>query len=192
MNMLDGDYPYPLSDEDENPEVECSKKVKIAFKKGGRKVYFHNHALGVEDAKQIAEELMNPKAVVKELNLGGFGDQSGNVIGAEGATAIATVLKLNSTIQLLWNMLSNVEVDDVKEIFEAWTVASSCSLKLERLILDGNEIGDEGTTAFGETLKINSTLRDPPPRFTIDCTYGIIEGSAHMLHGGEFSHGQQV
>ena len=138
---------------------------------GGVYVNLRGSGLGAEDAIEIAKALMHPNTMVENLILGsrygeeydedGF-DLESNYIQAEGAIAIANALKLNSTLQVLWKVLSDDRVgvvDSAKEIFEAWNKTKRISSKLQTLYLRGHRIGDEGVTALGEALKINSTLQ---------------------------------
>jgi len=115
--------------------------------------------IGAVGAKAICE------ASLKELAL------HNNNIGDEGAMAIAEALKNASTLQLLWNLLSNpnphlniisIVGEDRAWIMDAWKQAKKLNYNSKSLILNlcGNQIGDDGATAIAAALNTNSTLQE--------------------------------
>jgi len=77
-----------------------------------------------------------------------------NEIGAEGASAVAEALKVNSTLRWLVLLENDIGSEGASAI--------ACALKgnstLQRLDLGANNVGDKGASALSEALRMNSTL----------------------------------
>jgi Ran GTPase-activating protein (RanGAP) involved in mRNA processing and transport len=79
-----------------------------------------------------------------------------NILGQEGAASIASALKTNSSLQVLY--LDNTGLDDTS--VAAIGTALQTSYGLRRLDLGSNNIGDEGAIALARGLEKNSSLRE--------------------------------
>ena len=74
---------------------------------------------------------------------------------ADGARAIADVLRVNSTLWELNLYYNHVGADGAREIAEALCVNST----LQELYLYGNDVRTNGNMAFASMLRVNSTLQ---------------------------------
>jgi hypothetical protein len=77
-------------------------------------------------------------------------------LGDEGATAVASALTHNSTLQLLWLSTNRIGNEGATALANALTHNST----LELLCLGHNTIGDEGATALANALTHNSRLQE--------------------------------
>ena len=85
-----------------------------------------------------------------------------NISPQDGVRAIADDLKMNSTLQILWKLLS-INIVGVRDqhahvIVKAWNEAGELSSKRHSLNLRSNMCGDVGATALAEALKFDSAL----------------------------------
>ncbi|KAG0064941.1 hypothetical protein BGZ89_008736 [Linnemannia elongata] len=81
-------------------------------------------------------------------------DLRNNLIGDNGAQALAEALKTNSTLTTLKLWSNSIGPDGARALSEALKTNST----LTTLDLLDNSIGDHGAQAFSEALKANSTL----------------------------------
>eukprot|EP00571_Detonula_confervacea_P009881 CAMPEP_0172301870 /NCGR_PEP_ID=MMETSP1058-20130122/3683_1 /TAXON_ID=83371 /ORGANISM="Detonula confervacea, Strain CCMP 353" /LENGTH=659 /DNA_ID=CAMNT_0013012163 /DNA_START=117 /DNA_END=2096 /DNA_ORIENTATION=+ len=100
----------------------------------------------------LAQLLLNPMSKIEDLILGY------NHLMDEGAIALGNALANNSTLKKL-SLNGNVSVTST-----GWVAFSSClanhNSSLEVLNLRGNNIGDDGVTAFANALVNNTKLTD--------------------------------
>jgi phosphoribosylformylglycinamidine (FGAM) synthase PurS component len=118
------------------------------IKNGGIDVNLGQKNLGDEGAKQIAQALTDPNAMVQRLGL------DDNKVGDDGAKAIAKVLKDNSTLQYLVLDNNNIGAEGARTLAKILNKST-----LQKLYLSNNNITNGGAEAISQALKTNSTLK---------------------------------
>ena len=80
-----------------------------------------------------------------------------NSIYDEGAIALGEALKSNKTLKELELVYCDIGAEGGKALASALSEGSAV---LNKIVLDGNKIKDEGAIALGEALKSNKTLKE--------------------------------
>ena len=80
-----------------------------------------------------------------------------NKISNDGAAAISDCLKINNSLQELNLAYNNITEKGAKLIFEAIRIKTTM---IQKLVLEGNKISDDGVAAISDSLKINRSLQE--------------------------------
>ena len=154
------------SEPDSHDESDCIGKGVIGFANllsvntCMKKLNLRCCCIKPSEAQHLAISLCQNEAL-EFLDLGhndfvGHNDSVANAVGDEGATALASMLTVNKTLQALY--LSDNAIGD--EGATALASMLTVNKTLQTLYLGLNDIGVEGATALASMLTVNKTLQE--------------------------------
>jgi Ran GTPase-activating protein (RanGAP) involved in mRNA processing and transport len=99
-------------------------------------------------------------------------DLTENEIGADGASALADALKVNTSIRTIDLESNSIDTKGAIALADAFTVTTSVT----KLIPAHNEIFDEGASALADALSVNASVTE----INISCTEIDNEGASAL------------
>ncbi|CAM9533339.1 unnamed protein product, partial [Discosporangium mesarthrocarpum] len=117
----------------------------------GPEANFSNAFVGDEACRNICDALSNNSSKTRVF-------LASNCIHVDGASAVANMLKANSSVALLnleWNSIGNFERG-----VECLASALEVNRSLTSLVLCNNNISQQGAAVLARALHINNTLKD--------------------------------